>query len=79
MLKCDKCGHEGLRSEFRYVSQAHEIGAATYRKCPQCGGLVYCDEMEEDLKAQDIKVWGLHNLRGRTFSGKKKKKKSEPA
>lgn len=72
MLKCDKCGYEGSRSEFRYVSQACQIGPATYRRCPQCGRLVYCGEMEEDERIHGVNVWGLSKLKGQRFPGKKR-------
>jgi len=75
MPECGKCGYNGSRREFKYVCQAEEIGAATLRRCPQCGEMVYCDEMVEDEKMENVKVWGLGKMRGQTFKAKKRKER----
>ncbi|KFD41780.1 hypothetical protein HY02_05560 [Peptococcaceae bacterium SCADC1_2_3] len=74
MLKCDKCGFEGSRAEFKYIGQAQEIGAMVFRRCPACTNLVVCDEAEEDEKSNFTDVWELNRLRGKVFKGKKEKK-----
>lgn len=77
MLKCDKCGFEGSRAEFKYIGQAEPIGAVDFRRCPACTNLIVCDEVEEDEKSNFTDVWGMSALRGKIFKGKKEVKKNE--
>jgi len=37
--------------------------------------MVYCDEMVEDEKMENVKVWGLGKMRGQTFKAKKRKER----
>lgn len=55
MPECGNCGYKGLKDEFAYISPAGEgVGPMSLRKCPQCGDLVTCDEIEEaDLMAEE--------------------------
>lgn len=75
MPKCDKCGYEGNRSEFKYIGQAQETGAMSLRRCPKCAYLVTCDEIAEDEERNFTTVWGMSSLRGKIFKGKKGGKK----
>lgn len=77
MLKCNKCGFEGSRAEFKYVGQAESVGAESIRRCPNCANLIICDELEEDEKSDFKDVWGMSALRGKIFKGKKGGKKNE--
>jgi len=61
-MKCDKCGHEGTRAEFKYLGMANEAGADSMRLCPKCRAAVYCDELAEDEKTSEVKVWGMRVL-----------------
>ena len=65
MIKCETCGYEGPTSEFRYIGLAEEIGPNTYRQCPKCHRLVYCEELE--LKSSARKVWGIGGIQGQVF------------
>jgi hypothetical protein len=75
MIKCEKCGFEGDRSDFRrfYVS---DNGSRTTRRCPECGAEVQCDELEldEEMGFTANKTWGLTGVWGQTFPGKKKRR-----
>jgi hypothetical protein len=68
-LRCDKCGYEGAKVEFRYQGLASGIGAATMRRCPQCGKAVYCDETTEE--EGEVRPWGVGKVWGQTCQGKK--------
>jgi hypothetical protein len=70
-LKCGKCGHEGLRDEFKFICRVADPGPDAYRRCPKCKSPVYSEELEQDKLSGDIEVWGLSSLRGEVF-------KSEP-
>jgi len=78
MLKCEKCGFEGYRSDFKYVgAQIDPDGQVTsggsYRRCMKCGNLVFCEDFVEDYLAPSLKVWGMSPaIRGKVFKGKKK-------
>ncbi len=79
MIKCEWCGYEGPSSEFRYLGLAEEMGPNTYRQCPKCHGLVYCEELE--LRSSGRKVWGIGGMRGKVFtrqrSGREKGKDTD--
>ena len=71
-LKCDNCGYEGLRSEFRALGRAADPSPDMYRQCPKCKCAVYSDELELDEQSPTLKVWGLSSLRGQVFRREKK-------
>jgi len=72
MLECGKCGYQGTRDEFRYMGQAKEVGATTFRKCPKCEAVFICNEIEVDDDYRGATPWGLSSFRGKVFKGKKK-------
>ncbi len=73
-MKCNNCGHEGSKAEFRYLRMAESAGPNTYRLCPECRKPVFCEELEKDEQSEGMKPWGLGPLRGKVF---KRKNKSE--
>ena len=76
-LKCNNCGHEGLRNEFRVLCRVEDPGPDLYRQCPKCKTAVYSEELEQDEQTSGIDVWGLSSLRGQVFRREKKEKKEE--
>ena len=76
-LKCDNCGHEGLRHEFRVLCHADGAGPDYYRQCPKCNVAVYSDELEQDEQSPPADVWGLSSLRGQVFRRPRKKKEGD--
>jgi len=71
-LKCDNCGYEGLRSEFRALGRARDPAPDMYRQCPKCKCAVFSDELELDEQSPPLNVWGLSSLRGKVFRREKK-------
>ena len=71
-LKCDNCGHEALRNEFRVLCRANDPSPDLYRQCPKCKCAVYSDELELDEQTPTLKIWGLSSLRGQVFRREKK-------
>jgi len=73
MALCTLCGNEGSLADFEYVSQAHEAGCATMRRCPACGELALVDELDEmDSGSAKRRPWGLAALWGTALRGKEK-------
>lgn len=66
-LKCDHCGHEGSKAEFKYLGLAESAGPNAYRFCPLCHTAFYCDELEEGDQFSGKGVWGAGPLRGKVF------------
>jgi len=74
-IKCDNCGYEGLRSEFRVLCRAADPSPDMYRQCPKCKCAVYSDELELDEQSPPLKIWGLGSLRGQVFRRDRKETK----
>lgn len=72
-LKCNNCGYEGSKAEFKYLHLADSAGPNSYRLCPKCQFALYCDELEEGEQYTGEGVWGAGPLRGRVFKKKDKK------
>jgi len=73
MVACPECGHRGSLGEFAYVSPAYEAGPASLRRCPACGELFVVDPLEtEEEGASSPLPWGLSDVWGRKFNGKKR-------
>ena len=51
-MKCEKCGHEGARSEFRYLYRVRLESSQAMRECPKCLAYVVSDELAEQEPAQ---------------------------
>jgi len=68
-MKCMKCGYEGSRAVFRYISPMEAGVRNSIRLCPSCGGITTCDEFDEDENAGQVEVWGLKALGRKTVKG----------
>ena len=66
-FKCDNCGYEGSKAEFRFLGHVDSAGSDCYRQCPKCHVAVYSEEVgeAEDYSGKD--VWGAGQMRGRVF------------
>ena len=73
-MKCEHCGHEGSKAEFRYLRMAESSGPDTYRLCPECRKPVFCEELAKDEQSVGMKPWGLSPLRGKVFTKNNKPK-----
>lgn len=60
-MRCDECGYEGSRAEFRFIKTI-EDSALTERLCPKCKALTTCDEVEEDEAKGPTLAWGMKAL-----------------
>ncbi|MDY6880718.1 MAG: hypothetical protein V2J25_00575 [Desulfatiglans sp.] len=69
-VKCDNCGHEGSKAEFRYLGLAESAGPNSYRLCPRCHAAIFCEELEGSDRSSGRTVWGVGPLRGRVFTKK---------
>ena len=69
-VKCDQCGHEGSKAEFRYLGLAESAGPNSYRLCPRCHTAFFCDELEDREQSPGKTVWGAGPLRGQVFTRK---------
>ncbi len=49
-MKCEHCGHEGVKISFRYLYNTTLDAETAYRECPKCFGWVVCDELAEEKK-----------------------------
>ncbi len=73
MITCGYCGCRGCLGEFAYVSPAFEAGPASLRRCPACKGFFVVDPLEvEEAEASPDAPWGLSDIWGRRFTGKKR-------
>ncbi|MBC7248616.1 MAG: zf-TFIIB domain-containing protein [Actinobacteria bacterium] len=72
MVACPECGHAGSLGEFAYVAPAYEVGPTSLRRCPTCGGLFVVDHLEAEEKEPSSPPWGLSDVWGRKFTGKKR-------
>ena len=61
-MRCDKCGREGSRAEFKWIGPIEPGLRDSFRKCPDCGALVVCDEFAEDEQVSQEKPWGFKAL-----------------
>jgi len=71
-MKCQKCGYEASRAEFRYIGPLAENEGGSMRKCPKCQQLTPCDDLSEDESAGREMAWGMKAL-GRRKSRKETK------
>lgn len=49
-MKCEHCGHEGVKSSFRYLYNTTLDAETAYRECPKCYKWVLVNEAEEEKK-----------------------------
>ncbi len=55
-MRCDKCGFEGHKSEFRYLYNTTLDAETAYRECPKCYNWVVCNELEEERREKAAKA-----------------------
>ncbi len=58
MVKCESCGYEGVKSEFRYLYNTTLDAETAYRECPKCYGRVVVNELEEEREEKALQKDG---------------------
>lgn len=54
MVKCENCGYEGVKSEFRYLYNTTLDAETAYRECPQCYAWVVVNELQEEKAEKQL-------------------------
>lgn len=49
-MKCDKCGFDSDKNQFRYLYNVKIDESISYRECPKCYTYVECDELAEERR-----------------------------
>lgn len=53
MMKCDKCGFDSDKSQFRYLYNVKIDESISFRECPKCYTYVECDELAGEKELQE--------------------------
>lgn len=52
-MKCEKCGHQGLKKDFPFLYRVRLLSPESMRQCPKCGSWGVYNDIEEERKEKE--------------------------